>query len=152
MRKGLGILIIAALFFTCTSAARADYIVTFGFTNADKPIHDKKHERNRIVYTNYDCYPGGYYCWPLKPHTRVYTRTVIKTVEIPQKQTILSDQEKLGISDIIVLTRAGVSDDVLIDKIARTRSVFRLTAEEVSVLVREGVSNRVINFMLNTTK
>jgi len=152
MKSGLGILIIAALFFTCTSAAMADYVVSFGFTNAERPIHDRRHEKTRIIYTNYGCYPRGEYYWPPKPHIPAYTKTVIKTVEVLPKQTILSDQEKLGISDIIVLSKAGVADDVLIDKIARTRSVFRLTAEEVGALVKEGVSNRVINFMLNTAK
>ena len=152
MKKSLGILIVLTLFFACAPAAKADYVVTFGFTSADRPIHDRRHDKDRLFYTNYGHYPHGYYYWPPKPHTRVYTQTVIKTINIQSKETILSGQEKLGISDIIVLSKAGVGDDALIDKIARTHSVFRLTAEEISALVKEGVSNRVINFMLNTAE
>ena len=152
MKKSLGTLIIMALSFVCAPAAKADYIVSFGFTSADRPIHDRKNDKDRFFYTNHGRYPHGYYYWPPKPHTRVYTQTIIKTVEVQPKETILSDQEKLGISDIIVLSKAGVGDDALIDKIARTHSVFRLTAEEISALVKEDVSNRVINFILNTAK
>jgi len=141
-----------AVFFTCAPAARAGYVVSFGFTSAEKPIHYRKHEKYRLSYTNYGRYPHGYYYWPPRPHPRVYTQTVIKTIEVQPKQAIFSDQEKLGISDIIVLSKAGVNDDVIIDRIARTRSIFKLTAEEVSALIKEGVSNRVINFMLNTAK
>ncbi|MFB3918554.1 MAG: hypothetical protein ACE14U_00620 [Candidatus Velamenicoccus archaeovorus] len=152
MKKRAGILIVMAVFFTCVPAARADYVVSLGFTNADRPIYGKRHGRDRLFYTNYGHYPHGYYYWPPRPHTRVYTQTVIKTIEVQPKQAIFSDQEKLGISDIIFLSKAGINDDVIIDKIATTRAVFKLTAEEVSTLVKEGVSNRVINFMLNTAK
>lgn len=152
MKKSLGILIVLALFFACAPAAKAEYIISFGFSSADRPINDRRHEKNRHFYTNYGHYPHGYYYWPPEPRARVYTQTVIKTVEVQPKKTVLSNQERLGISDIIVLSKAGVGDDALIDKIAKTHSVFRLTAEEISALVKEGVSNRVINFMLNTAK
>ncbi len=152
MRKRAGILIIMAVFFTCAPAARADYIVNLGFTSADRPIYGRKHGKDRLFYTNYGRYPHGYYYWPPRPYSRVYTQTVIKTIEVQPKQAIFSSQEKLGISDIIVLSKAGINDDVIIDKIATTRAVFKLTAEEVGTLIKEGVSNRVINFMLNTAK
>ncbi len=153
MKKSLGILIVLTLFFACAPAAKAEYVISFGFSNADRHVQDRRHEKNRLFYTNYGHYPHGYYYWPPKPYSRVYTQTVIKTVEVQPKRTTGSNSlEKLGISDIIVLSKAGVGDDALIDKIARTHSVFRLTAEEISALVKEGVSNRVINFMLNTAE
>jgi hypothetical protein len=59
-----------------------------------------------------------------------------------------SSSERVGISDVIVLSRGGVSDEVIINKLLGTRSRFDLSAEEVEMLQKEGVSNRVINTML----
>lgn len=69
-----------------------------------------------------------------------------------QKEDIMSSSEKLGISDIIVLAQSGVSEDDIINKISKTKSVFDLSVEEIEALRKQGVSARVINFMLETSK
>lgn len=66
------------------------------------------------------------------------------------KEEIMSGQEKLGISDVIVLGQSGMTDDAIIDKIARTGSVYNLSVEEIEALKKQGVSNRVINYMMST--
>jgi len=66
------------------------------------------------------------------------------------KEEILASGEKLGISDVIVLAGSGMTDDAIIDKIARTRSVYNLSVEEIDALKKQGVSNRVINYMMGT--
>ncbi|MDD5018818.1 MAG: hypothetical protein PHH75_01445 [Candidatus Omnitrophica bacterium] len=153
MKKGLAIIIAAGLLLSCAPAAKSDTIISLGFTGEKHHPYSNKHIRDNRHNHNDGRYPHGYYYWPPKPYSRVYTQTVIKTIKVqPKKTMILSDQEKLGISDIIFLSKAAVSDDAIIDKIARTRSVFNLTAEEVSMLVKEGVSNRVVNFMLKTKR
>lgn len=68
------------------------------------------------------------------------------------KEEIMSGQEKLGISDVIVLAQSGMTDDAIIDKIARTGSVYDLSVEEIEALKKQGVSNRVINYMMSTGK
>ncbi len=68
------------------------------------------------------------------------------------KEQILSGKEKLGISDVIVLAKSGMTDDAIIAKIAETGSVYNLSVEEVTALQKEGVSNRVINYMMGTAK
>ncbi len=68
------------------------------------------------------------------------------------KEEVMASAEKLGISDVIVLAQSGVSDDVIVDKISKTRSVFDLSVEEIEALRKQGVSPRVINFMLDTSK
>jgi hypothetical protein len=68
------------------------------------------------------------------------------------KEEILSSGEKLGISDVIVLSKSGMSDDAIIAKIARSGSVYSLSVEEISQLQKEGVSNRVINYMMALNK
>ncbi len=69
-----------------------------------------------------------------------------------QNAAIASNQEKLGVSDVITLSKSGLTDDAIIDKIARTGSVYNLSVEEIEALSKEGVSNRVINYMMSTTR
>ncbi len=79
----------------------------------------------------------------------VITEMVQTMPTVPSRVEGVTSQEKFGISDIIVLSKSGVNDNVIIDKIISTGSVFRLDVEEVQVLRKQGVSSRVINFMLS---
>ena len=56
--------------------------------------------------------------------------------------------EKLGISDIVALSKAGLSDAAIIGKIDATGSVYRLSVEEIEMLRKEGVSTAVVNYMM----
>ena len=71
-------------------------------------------------------------------------------IDARSKNDIIASGEKLGISDVIVLSSAGLSDSDIIAKIAETGSVYRLSVEEIEALRREGVSSRVINYMMGT--
>ena len=68
------------------------------------------------------------------------------------KEQILTSTEKLGISDVIVLAKSGMTDDAIIAKIAETGSVYNLSVAEIDALRKEGVSNRVVDYMMNTNK
>jgi uncharacterized membrane protein len=68
------------------------------------------------------------------------------------KEEIVAGKEKLGISDVIVLAKSGMTDDAIIAKIAETGSVYNLSVEEIEALKKEGVSNRVVNYMMGTGK
>jgi uncharacterized membrane protein len=69
-------------------------------------------------------------------------------IDARSKDEILTSGEKLGISDVIVLAKSGMTDDAIIGKIAKTGSVYSLSVEEISMLQKEGVSNRVVNYMM----
>lgn len=73
-------------------------------------------------------------------------------IDARSKDQIMTSGEKLGISDVIVLAKSGMSDDAIIDKIARTGSVYDLSVEEIEALKKEGVSNRVVNYMMSTKR
>ncbi|MFA5039851.1 MAG: glycine zipper 2TM domain-containing protein [Candidatus Omnitrophota bacterium] len=75
-----------------------------------------------------------------------------KSIDDRKKEQIMAGQEKLGISDVIILARAGLTDDAIITKIRQTGSVYNLSVEEIQALQKEGVSNEVINYMMSTTK
>jgi len=53
-------------------------------------------------------------------------------------------------ADIKALVRAGVHDDVIITQIQSSHSVFRLTTDEIIDLKDAGVSERLLQFMINT--
>lgn len=56
----------------------------------------------------------------------------------------------LSQADVISMTKAGLSDDDIIRRIDATFSVFRLSSADVVRLRNAGVSERVVNHMLDT--
>ncbi len=56
----------------------------------------------------------------------------------------------ISMAEVISMTKADLSDDQIIQRINDTRTVFRLQTNEVVMLREEGVSDRVVNYMLDT--
>jgi hypothetical protein len=56
----------------------------------------------------------------------------------------------LGVSDIVQMAHAGVSDSVIISQIQSTGSVYQLSASDTIWLKHEGVSDPVVGAMLAT--
>src|SRR3989442_11451095 len=53
-------------------------------------------------------------------------------------------------ADVISMTKAGMTDEEIIRRIDATRTVFRLSSDDVVNLRKEGVSDRVVTYMLDT--
>jgi hypothetical protein len=53
-------------------------------------------------------------------------------------------------SDIISMVKAGMGDEDIMRRIDDTHTVFRLSSEDVMRLRQEGVSDRIVNYMLET--
>jgi outer membrane lipoprotein SlyB len=70
--------------------------------------------------------------------------------QAPQTYVRVVQGEPLGIADVKNMSRAGVSDDVIIAQIHGTHTVFRLSAADIIDLHNSGVSDRVVNEMQNT--
>lgn len=58
--------------------------------------------------------------------------------------------QPLSQADIISMVKAGVADEEIIRRIDGTRTVFRLSSDDVIRLRNEGVSDRIVNYMLDT--
>jgi hypothetical protein len=71
-------------------------------------------------------------------------------VQAPQTYQRLDQGQPLGTADVRALARAGVSDDVIISQIRSSRTVYRLSAAEIIELHDAGVSQKVIEYMINT--
>jgi hypothetical protein len=52
--------------------------------------------------------------------------------------------QRMGIADVIGMSRAGQSDAVIINQIRTTRSTFQLAGADLDMLKQNGVSDRVI--------
>ena len=56
----------------------------------------------------------------------------------------------LSLADIMSMSKAGLSDAEIIQRVEVTYTVFKLTADDVVRLRNEGVSNGVVTYMLGT--
>ena len=68
----------------------------------------------------------------------------------PQTLQRIEQGQPLGLADIKALGKAGVSDEVIISQIRNSRTAYHLSTAEIIELKDAGVSNRVIDFMINT--
>lgn len=55
-----------------------------------------------------------------------------------------SQAQRLGITDVIELAKAGHGDQVIINQIRATRSTFQLSSADLNLLKTNGVSDRVM--------
>jgi hypothetical protein len=58
----------------------------------------------------------------------------------------------LSVTDVKVLSNAGVKSDTLIDHLRDSRAVYQLTTQDVVDLNQAGVSSKVVDYMLNTPR
>ncbi len=68
----------------------------------------------------------------------------------PQTLQRVETGQPLGLADVKALTKSGVSDEVIISQIRQSRTAYRLTTAEIIDLKDSGVSEKVIDFMINT--
>ncbi|MEX0961955.1 MAG: hypothetical protein WDZ28_03765 [Simkaniaceae bacterium] len=72
----------------------------------------------------------------------------LKNPEIIQK---IDCRQELSIEDIKTLNRLKIHEKTIIHLIAKTNSRYNLTTAQVIELKNDGVSQRVIDFMINNT-
>lgn len=68
----------------------------------------------------------------------------------PQTLVRVERGQPLALADIKALAKAGVSDEVIISQIRASRTMYRLSTAEILDLKDSGVSDHVIDFMVNT--
>jgi len=56
----------------------------------------------------------------------------------------------MSLADVKAMVKAEIADEVMISQITQSRTVYRLTTAEIIDLKESGVSNKVIDFMINT--
>ena len=90
---------------------------------------------------------GGLIGHSMDQQERARSRTVTVVQPAPAPQPVANPT---SLDDIKNMSRAGVSEDVIINQISSTRSVYQLSADTIVDLNRAGVSPKVINYMIAT--
>jgi len=70
--------------------------------------------------------------------------------EAPQTYVRVEQRQPLAVADVKAMVNARVSDDVIISQIQNTHSVYHLSAADIIDLHNAGVSEKVIQYMINT--
>ena len=70
--------------------------------------------------------------------------------QAPQTYARVEQGQPLSLADVKALSRAGISDDVIISQVKNSRAVFRLSAADIIDLRDAGVTDKVVNYMINT--
>jgi hypothetical protein len=68
----------------------------------------------------------------------------------PPPPVVRYPSQPLGLADVKMLAKSGISDEVIISQIQNSRTVYHLSAADILDLKDSGVSEKVINFMINT--
>jgi hypothetical protein len=112
---------------------------------------------------DYDAPPPAYYDPQAPVGPKVYTLSSSATgqssaVSPPsataqQSPTILrGSQESVGVADVKAMAKAGLGDGVILSHIRQSQTVYYLTTADIIDLKKSGVSDRVIDFMINTSR
>lgn len=155
----LGISFLLAYCFIFTPAAFANSVSTsieIGFQTGNRR-GEGRHNRQRSYYKHRRNYPSSffyykkfysypqkryYYYYDLYPEQRYYYEQ--------EKEVYPVNPEYLPITSIANMGSQGLPDDVIIEEIKRTRSVYKLTSEVITYLKHNNVGDRVIDFMIET--
>ena len=70
--------------------------------------------------------------------------------QAPRTLERVQQAQPLGLADVKALSQAGVSDDLIISQIMNSHTVYQLTTADIIDLKNSGVSERVIDYMINT--
>ncbi len=68
----------------------------------------------------------------------------------PRTVKKIDNGEQLSTDDVKKMSRAGLSDDTIMNQIHETKSVFYLSSADIVDLKKSGVSQKVINTMIQT--
>ena len=70
--------------------------------------------------------------------------------QAPQTYARVDQGQPLSVADVKALAKAGISEDVIISQIGNSHTVYHLSAADIIDLRDSGVTDKVVNFMINT--
>src|ERR1051325_1444044 len=73
-----------------------------------------------------------------------------RRAQAPQTYARIDQGQPLVVADVKAMAAAGLADEVIITQIRATHTVYHLSAVDIIDLKNAGVSQRVIEFMINT--
>jgi outer membrane lipoprotein SlyB len=88
---------------------------------------------------------GGLIGNSMDQQQREYLRT-----QAPQTYARVDQGRPLSVADVKALARAGIGEDVIISEIRNSHTVYHLSTADIIDLRDSGVTDKVLNFMINT--
>ena len=70
--------------------------------------------------------------------------------QAPQTYVRMDQGQPLSVADVKALAKAGISEDVIISQIRNSHTVYHLSAADIIDLRDAGVTDKVVNYMINT--
>ena len=70
--------------------------------------------------------------------------------QAPQTYERVDQGTPLSLADVKALAKAGIAEDVIINQIRNSRTIFHLSAPDIIELRDAGVGDKVINYLINT--
>jgi len=70
--------------------------------------------------------------------------------QAPQTYSKVEQGQPLAVADVKALAKAGISEDVIVSQIKASRTVYHLSAADIIDLRDSGVSDKVVNYMIDT--
>jgi len=70
--------------------------------------------------------------------------------QAPQTLQRVEQSQPLAVADVKALVKAGVGEDLVISQIRNSRTVYHLRTTDIVELKNSGVSDKIIDFMINT--
>ena len=70
--------------------------------------------------------------------------------QAPETMQRVEQSQPLTVADVKALSKAGIGDDLVLSQIRNSRTVYHLSTADIVDLKAAGVSERIIDFMINT--
>lgn len=70
--------------------------------------------------------------------------------QAPQTYDRVDQGTPLSLADVKALAKAGIAEDVIINQIKNSRTIFHLSASDIIDLRDAGVPDKVVNYLINT--
>ncbi len=70
--------------------------------------------------------------------------------QAPQTYERVDQGTPLSLADVKALAKASIAEDVIINQIRNSRTIFHLSAADIIELRDAGVGDKVVNFLINT--
>jgi len=78
-------------------------------------------------------------------------KTFLAACLITAASILFASAETITVADVKALTKAGISEDVILSQIRNAHATFSLSTAEIIDLNANKVSQKVIDYMINTT-
>jgi len=116
--------------------------------------------RNFLIFTVFFLHFASCFAKPVSIDDTLAKKALVITLDEQDKMILeqrspttlqrINEGKSLSIYDVIQISQSGISDDIIINYMNETKSKYRLNQAQIYRMQNSGVSQRVINYMIDT--